>query len=128
MPSGTFLSGRAPTRLRGLQWLTYRDTGTLWRGTVTSDSGGGATGTWAASSVATWGTAIPCRIDAMSGDESLAAGRLDDRSTHVVQTPAGVPVRNTDRFAIANRGTFEVTAVREWTGESARFFEVTSTS
>ena len=128
MPFGTWLAGRPPTSLQGLQAMSYRDTGTLRRGTVTSDAGGGGTVGWTPVAVTTWGTAIPCRIDALSGREGEVAGRLDDRSTHVVQCPAGVDVRRTDRFVLGNRGTFEITAVRESTAELARFFEVTSAS
>ena len=38
--------------------------------------------------------------------------------------PAGTTVTANSRFAIAGRGTFDITVVRDATGEWARTFEV----
>lgn len=118
----TFLDDDNPTQLRGLAWLSLSDLGQVGAGTIVSDGGGGGTATW------TYGGTIPCRIDPMTGGELLTADRLADRSTHTVTVPAGTSVSPASRFAIAGRGTFEVTAVRSRTGESLTFFEVVQIS
>lgn len=117
MPFGTFLDGRPPQNLRGLLWLRLTDTGYVLAGSATDDSGGGASTTWNA------GTAIPCRVDPLAGGEEQIGSGIDDRSTHVITVPAGTSVTSQSRFAITNRGTFEITAVRERTSEWARRFE-----
>jgi hypothetical protein len=119
MPIGTFLNGRAPTQLRGLQWLALSDTGKVGTRTPTSDAGGGASAVW------TFGADVPCRIDPLGGSESVTGERLSERSTHVVTTPVGTVVSSSNRFSITNRGTFEITAVPIRTSELAHVFEVT---
>jgi hypothetical protein len=118
MPLSTFLNDTAINQLRGLQWLALSDAGQVGAGTVTGDTGGGGTTSW------NYGGTIPCRIDPLSDNESLVAGRISDRSTHLVTAPPGTPVATNSRFLIANRGTYEVTGVQDRTGELARFFEV----
>lgn len=120
MPLSTFLNARNPTQLRGLAWLALSEAGFVVAGTAASDSGGGVTQTWTAGSVS-----VPCRIDPVT-DQSrrLVGGRIDERSTHVVTVPAGTSLSAADRFAITGRGTFEITATHEQTGEMARMFEV----
>lgn len=125
MPLSTFLDGREPIRLRGLQMLSMSDTGHVVRAVSTDDQGGGVTQSWSA------GTAVPCRIDPIAdrGFSRVTGGRIDERSTHVVQMPAGTALGGTlittdDRFAIDGRGTFEVTALRDRTREWVREFEV----
>ena len=118
MPLSTFLNGRPPTQLRGLQWLSLTETGTVLSVTNTADTGGGVSQVWAA------GTAVPCRIDPLSGGEEITANRISDESTHLVTVPAGTQVTANSRFAIAGRGTFDITVVRDATGELARTFEV----
>jgi hypothetical protein len=118
MGLSSFLNGRAPVQLRGLQWLAFSDTGVTLRGTVTDDSGGGGTTTFAAV-----GTAA-CRIDPLTPNSRITGGQIDERSTHLVTIPIGGTVRSSDRFAISGRGTFEVTAVYELTSELAHVFEV----
>jgi hypothetical protein len=111
MPLSTFLNGTDPVRLRGLLFLSL------------SDSGGGATYVWAA------GSAVPCRIDPLGSDESrVVGGRIDESSTHLVTVPPGTEVATGNRFAITGRGTFEVTAARQQTGEWATTFEVAEAS
>jgi len=121
MSLSTFLDG--PTgQLRGLQWLALSDLGQVGTNTTTDDGGGGVTSGWA------WGGTVPCRIDPLTNNEPLAAGRISDRSTHLVTAPPGTPVTTNSRFVIANRGTYEVTGVQDTTGELARFFEVVQAS
>ena len=67
---------------------------------------------------------VPCRIDPLSGGEEITANRISDESTHLVTVPAGTRVIANQRFAIVGRGTFDITVVREATGELARTFEV----
>lgn len=124
MPISTFLNGRAPSQLRGLQFLALSDSGSVLTRTYTSDTGGGATQVWTA------GTAVPCHIESIQNrtERSLTAGRIDERSTHIVLTPAGTQVETDDRFSISGRGTFEVTAVRQQTAEWVREFEVVQVS
>jgi len=125
MPLSTFLNGGTATQLRGLLWLSLSDTGSVGTLTSTSDAGGGASSMWA------FGASVPCRVDPVSSsgdDEVPVAGRLSDRSTHVITVPAGTSVSIANRFSVSGRGTFEVTAVRERTGEWARFFEAVEVS
>jgi hypothetical protein len=125
---------------RGILWLSLTDSGRfLVRGTA-SDSGGGVTETYAPAGTAVWtaGTIYPCRIDALGGGEGEVAERVSDRSTHVVTIAAGTiagsaivgsryyPVYSTDNdFQIQDRGRYEITALREHTGDMAARFEVT---
>lgn len=122
MPLSTFLNDSAVTQLRGLSWLALSDTGQVGTGTVTDDTGGGGATAW------TYGSDVPCRIDPLADNETVAAGRISDRSTHIVTVPPGTQVSTSSRFVIANRGTYEVTGVQDQTGELARFFEVVQVS
>jgi hypothetical protein len=109
--------------LRGLNFWALAEQGWTLRGTVVDDGGGGGTTTYVP------GGTVACRIDplARTGDERVVGGRLDDRSTHKVTTVPSASVLHTDRFEIAGRGVFEVTAVRDRTGEDIKVFEVVST-
>lgn len=118
MALSTFLNGRPYTTLRGAAMLALSDTGYIVTGTVTSDSGGGGTTVWTAGTAA-----IPCRVDALGGSESLMAGRISDASTHMIAIPAGASLDVRNRFAITGRGTFEITAVSERTAELFRQVE-----
>lgn len=115
----TLLEPNAPqTQLRGLAWLSFTDTGHVGSKTIVSDAGGGGTATW------TYGTGVPCRIDPLSGDERVTAGRISERSTHMVSAPPETAVAAANRILIDGRGTYEVTAVPETTGGPIRFVEV----
>lgn len=105
------------TPTRGLTFL-MSDTGHVLSQTFTSDSGGGATAT-----VTTGGT-IACRIDALAGNEGQIANRISDRSTHIVSLPAETSIDVGNDFSIDGIGTFEVTAVRDYTDELTRVIEV----
>jgi len=122
MGLATWLGGGTVTQLRGLAFLSLSDFGQVGAGTVVSDGGGGGTASWS------YGGTIPCRIDPITGGEQMAADRLSDRSTHMVTVPAGTQISTAARFAIAGRGTYEVTAVRSRTGEPLTFFEVVQAS
>lgn len=104
--------------MRGLATEALTDSGAVISGTVTDDGGGGATYSETA------GSAIICRIDALGGSEAEATDRISDRSTHLLTLPAETALTVSQTFSISGRGTFEVTAVRERTGELARFAEV----
>jgi hypothetical protein len=118
MSLSTFLNGRAPSTLRGLQFLALSDAGVILTRTATSDSGGGAS--------LAWGTAgtVACRIDPLTTDSRVTGGVIDERSTHVVTAPMGSTVSASDRLVISGRGTFEVTAAGQTTSEFAHIFEV----
>jgi hypothetical protein len=119
MPISTFLNDREPVQTRGLLWVALSDTGVILAGTIVSDTGGGGTATWQAA-----GT-VGCRIDPISaGSGGVLGGRINEASTHLVTVPPGTSVTTDHRFAITNRGTFEVTATREQTAEQASSFEV----
>lgn len=119
MSLSTFLDGREPGRLRGLVWLALSEVGQRGTATVTSDAGGGGTTAWS------FAGTVPCRIDPLSAGTGMTlAGRIDERSTHLVTVPAGVTVTSNDRFGIAGRGTFEVTATRDQTSRATVEFEV----
>lgn len=124
MPLSTFLNGGTPSQLRGLAWLALSDRGSVLVGTATSDSGGGATQTWVAA-----GT-FDCRVDPINafGNSRVTGGAIDERSTHIVTVPTGTSVSASNRFAVTGRGTFEITAVRERTGEQTHHFEVIAIS
>lgn len=102
---------------RGLITEALAETGNVISGSVTDDAGGGG------SAVVTVGGTIACRIDALRGSEGQAGARISDRSTHLITLPAGTDIDTADDFRVNGRGTFEVTAVREYTGEQARFIE-----
>ncbi len=117
-PLGTFSDGEPAVQLRGLAFLALSDVGHLSRGTVVDDAGGGGSVTEVLS-----GT-IPCRIDPLSGGERDLAGRISERSTHVLSVPAGTDLSARDRFVIDGRGTFEVTATRQRSRGWVQRFEV----
>ena len=117
MPYSTFLNGRHPTQLRGLAWLSLTDTGVIQTQAGTSDAGGGITTAWTAS-----GT-VNCRIDPLSGRERVTGGAIDERSTHLVRCPSDAAVTTDSRIAMTG-GTYEVTAVRDRTGQWLATFEV----
>lgn len=136
---------------RGLLWMSLTDTGRwLVRGTA-SDSGGGVldhyqllttAGTyipgtvhgtviyWTEAQLGTysWSSTrnVNCRIDALIGEEGALAGRISDRSTHLVTFAASAATISLDNdLQIQNRGRYEVTAIREHTNEFATQVEVT---
>jgi hypothetical protein len=124
MPFGTFMDGRNPVQLRGLEWLSLSDEGHHVTQVSTDDQGGGVTQVWTSQA----GT-IPCRIDPVGSRTSrVTGGAIDERSTHVVTVPAGTALGGTvsagNRFAIDGRGTFEITVTRDRTAEWSREFEV----
>ena len=123
MPVTTYLNGGTASQLRGLLWLSLSDSGNVLTATVAADSGGGGTTTWTSS-----GT-VPCRIDPLArhGSSRETGGAIDERSTHIVTVPVGTSVQTANRFVIAGRGTFEVTAVRERTGSQTQVIEVIET-
>lgn len=109
-----------PTRLRGLAMLSMTSTCEVGTLTATSDSGGGASMSWA------YAAGIPCRIDPASAGEQVVGDRLTSRATHIVTLPAGTTVTGDNRLRIDGT-VYEVTAVREQTGHAARFVEVVPT-
>lgn len=125
MGVSTFLHDNQPTQLRGLAFLALSETGWGLRGTFVSDGGGGGTATYVP------GGTVSCRLDPIgqrAGDEQVIGDRLDERSTHKVTVPPTADILNVDRFEIAGRGVFEVTAVRHRTDEPVKVFEVVSAS
>lgn len=122
MSISTFLNGRTPSQLRGAAWLALSDQGIVQTRGGTSDAGGGVTVAW------TNGGTTECRIDPLTGRSAIVGGRIDERSTHRVTVPTGFSVAANDRFVITGRGTFDVTAAGERTGELTNTFEVIQTS
>jgi hypothetical protein len=118
MPLATFLNGSDVSQLRGVRWLALSDQGRVGAGTTVDDGGGGVTTTYV------YGGTVPCRIDPLSAGSGITGGQIDERSDHMVTVPPDVSVSSNDRFLIANRGTFEVTATRERTAQESRVFEV----
>lgn len=119
MSVSTFVNGLPATQLRGLAWLSLSETGNIVSTAGTTDSGGGWT-----SGTATSGTAIPCRIDPLSGAETLVGGRIDERSTHSLTVPSETGLTSKQQFSISGRGTYEVTAERDRTATLLQVFEV----
>jgi len=119
MPTTTFLNGRTDyTTLRGGAFVMLSEIGYIVSGSVTSDQGGGGTITWSQG-----GTAVPCRVDAMGGGEALMGAKISEQTTHVITVPASAVVTPANRFAITNRGTFEITAVPEQTAQFLQTLE-----
>lgn len=126
-PISTFMDGTPP--IRGVLWLGLSDTArVLVRGTA-SDGGGGYTETYTPAPTLAWGssTNFACRIDALTGTEGQTANRISDRSTHLVTLNTGgtISISLSDDLQIQNRGRYEITAIREHTGEFVRELEVT---
>jgi hypothetical protein len=111
MSLSTFLNGRAPTKLRGVQWLSFSDVAVIQTRAATSDSGGGASYVWSAA-----GT-VPCRIYPVTirGKGAVIGGQINERSTHFFESPMATAITTKDRVVIAGRGTFEVTIALETT-------------
>lgn len=120
MPFSTFLNGRAPTKLRGLMWLSFSDAAAIQTRAATSDSGGGATYVW--STV----TTTVCRIYPVTlrGKGAVIGGQINERSTHFCELPPATTIRTQDRVVITNRGTFEVTVGLEETNPFSTRVEV----
>lgn len=102
------------------------DRAIIQRATVTSDGGGGQTVTWDDGPLVPADdlfpsddllpgavTMIPCQVTPLGSTAASAAGeRLDDRQgTHLVITPGGSDITETDRLLIAGQ-LYEVTLVR----------------
>lgn len=105
---------------RGLITEALTEQGWPIGGTVVDDLGGGSSGTAVA------GGTVSCRIDVLASQgnsESVVANRVSDRSTHLITLPPGTAVTTENGFYVDGRGTYEVTAVREHTGEFATVFE-----
>ena len=81
MPLSTFLNGRPPTQLRGLQWLACPRPAPCCPSRTPPTPAAASPKSWAA------GTAVPCRIDPLSGGEEITANRISDESTHLVPSP-----------------------------------------
>ena len=119
-PLSTFLDGRAPTR--GIAWLSLSETGNVLKHSVSSDSGGGQTESYAQQS------SVPCRIDPLGGagiKQGEVAGRISDRSNYLITLPAGTEITLDDDFQITGVGRFEITALRLTTSEFLRQVEAT---
>lgn len=117
MPLSTSLHNNVPTQLRGLTWLALSETGNVLTRSLSDDSGGGRSETFAV------GPGIPCRVDPVGGGEGVIADRIDERTTHRITIPPATTVTASDRFSVNNRGTYEITAVRARTDESVRILE-----
>ena len=102
---------------RGLITEALTESGWPVTSSFVSDGGGGGS-----VSLVSGGTVV-CRIDALAGEEGEVAERISDRSTHLITLPPETTVTTADDFVISGRGTFEITAVREHTGEFSTVFE-----
>lgn len=102
---------------RGLTTEALTEEGWPIGGSVISDGGGGGSVTAIA------GGTIACRLDTIRGNESVAANRISDRSTHLITLPPGTEVSTANTFYVDGRGTYEVTAVRERTDEFTTVIE-----
>lgn len=102
---------------RGLITEALTERGWPLNGTIVDDLGGGGSATMVS------GGTVSCRIDTLTGREGLVANRISDRSTHLITLAPGNAVTTDSDFQIEDRGVFEVTAVREHTGEFSTLFE-----
>lgn len=109
------------TYLRGTHLAALSASGQVGAGSVTDDIGGGGTTVW------NYATAIPCRIDPLTGDEDSVGGRLTERATHVITLPPETSISAVNRFQTAG-ATYEITAIRERTGEQVRRVEAVQIS
>lgn len=117
MSLDTFLDGRKYTTLRGLQADALSDTGHRLTSSFSDDGAGGGT------SVFTNSSTVQCRVFPLTGQESEAGGKIDDRSTHQILIPSGGTLQPEDRFLVDNRGTYTITALRDRTSEWVTEFE-----
>lgn len=118
MGLSTFTNGGAITQLRGLPWLALSGSGQVGTISGTSNSGGGATGSWV------YGSTIPSRIDPLGGAEGEVADRISDRSTHLITLPPETTITTDSRFSSLDEvQTYEITAVRDRTSEWTRMAE-----
>lgn len=120
MPISTFLSGRAPTTLRGLMFLAFSDVAVIQAPAATSDTGGGASRVYQNA-----GT-VPCRIYPVTtrARGGLVGGQVNEHSTHFCAMPPATQISTLDRILIAGRGTFEVTIELETTDSLSTRVEV----
>lgn len=102
---------------RGLIREALRESGWTVDSTIVDDGGGGGT------TVSVTGGTVRCRIDSLAGGEGYVADRISDRSTHLITLPPETAVTTEMKFQIDGRGTYEVTAVREHTGELSTVVE-----
>lgn len=109
MGVATFLDGTAVTQQRGLAWLALSAAGQIISAGGTSDAGGGITG-----GSATLGSSFACRIDPLAGGETPVAGRISDRSTHLVTVPSEITVDIANQVKVDD-DVFEITAIRSRT-------------
>lgn len=103
--------------VRGLVFEALSEQGYKVSSSFTSDGGGGG------SVAMVNGETVGCRIDSLGGGEGLTADRISDRSTHLITLSPDESVTTEDEFCVIGRGTYEVTAVREHTGEFSTVFE-----
>ncbi len=124
-------SGLPYPPMRGALWLGCSETGRFLVRSGTADGGGGYREIYTPAGTAAWAntTNYDCRIDALGGGEGEVAERVSDRSTHVVTFHAGTITASelslSNDLQIENRGRYEITAIREHTGEMATQIEVT---
>lgn len=102
---------------RGLVTEALTERGYTIASSFTSDGGGGGSVTMIS------GGTVGCRIDSLAGGEDAVADRISDRSTHLITLSPDESVTTEDEFCVIGRGTYEVTAVREHTGEFSTVFE-----
>lgn len=107
---------------RGLIREALTESGWTVASTIVDDGGGGGT------AVSIAGGTIACRIDPLAGGENVVADRISDRSTHLITLPPETAVTTEMQFSIEGRGTYEVTAVREHTGELSTVVEAVERS
>lgn len=100
-------------RMRDEAEKTMPDSAIILRGTFTSNSGGGASGSFIPS-----GT-FPCRYVRMSGREQNLGDRLAADADAVITMRGGVDVDSEDKITVVGEGDFTVQA------SPGRSYEVT---
>ena len=114
---GLFENG-PPAEPRGLALRILRQTGHFQTIAGTSDGGGGLT------SATVNGGTIPCRVDPLSGNPSIIGARLDANTTHIIHVLGGSIFVSGDHFVVDGRGTFQITAPRQFYRAPVDSFEV----
>lgn len=94
------------TSMQTTQALTFTETCTISRRTLSSDSAGGYTDSW--STVAT----TSCRLSPMSANEIIVAGQQKIVAGWKATLPVSTDVRGEDRIVVGSR-SFEVTSVQK---------------
>jgi hypothetical protein len=115
---GNLLTGPELAEVREEMLILLPEIGRVLTQTQVKTAGGGYKETFVP------GDDMPCAIKPVMAANGMSGGRIDDRTTDLLQVPAETEIRPVDRFEVDGWGTFEVTFVRRRSEELLRTVEV----